>query len=192
MDGDVTQSPLTAFAVPLVGQVNRARFDGCSDGERLDRRSWLEWIGDDAVADAALSSPRRIVGIYRWNRCHRQNFAVAWINGDGNTGLGARSVHAVFKRAQPGVLHPCGYVGLANVQQVTLATVAPGIAEALVATAIGLFAAIPAVVAYNRFARDIDRIAITLETFIEEFSNILQRNAGQTVMQTTTMGPGAR
>jgi hypothetical protein len=61
---------------------------------------------------------------------------------------------------------------------VTLATVAPGIAEALVATAIGLFAAIPAVVAYNRFARDIDRVAIKLETFIEEFSNILQRNVG--------------
>ena len=56
------------------------------------------------------------------------------------------------------------------------ATVAPGIAEALVATAIGLFAAIPAVVAYNRFARDIDRIATQLETFIEEFLNILQRN----------------
>jgi biopolymer transport protein TolQ len=59
-----------------------------------------------------------------------------------------------------------------------LATVAPGIAEALVATAIGLFSAIPAVVAYNRFARDIDRIAIKLETFIEEFSNILQRSLG--------------
>jgi biopolymer transport protein TolQ len=59
---------------------------------------------------------------------------------------------------------------------VTLATVAPGIAEALVATAIGLFAAIPAVVGYNRFAREIDKIAIALETYIEEFSNILQRN----------------
>ena len=68
---------------------------------------------------------------------------------------------------------------LSNVAQTTLAHVAPGIAEALVATAIGLFAAIPAVVAYNRFARDIDRIAIQLETFIEEFSNILQRSAGQ-------------
>jgi biopolymer transport protein TolQ len=76
-----------------------------------------------------------------------------------------------------GIMH--AFVGLSNMQQVTLATVAPGIAEALVATAIGLFAAIPAVVAYNRFARDIDRIAIQLETFIEEFSNILQRNAGQ-------------
>jgi biopolymer transport protein TolQ len=76
-----------------------------------------------------------------------------------------------------GIMH--AFVGLSNMQQVTLATVAPGIAEALVATAIGLFAAIPAVVAYNRFARDIDRIAIQFETFIEEFSNILQRNAGQ-------------
>ena len=75
-----------------------------------------------------------------------------------------------------GIMH--AFTGLANLQQVTLATVAPGIAEALVATAIGLFAAIPAVVAYNRFARDIDRIAIRLETFIEEFSNILQRNLG--------------
>ncbi|MFT7724174.1 MAG: protein TolQ [Roseateles sp.] len=76
-----------------------------------------------------------------------------------------------------GIMH--AFVGLSNLQQVTLATVAPGIAEALVATAIGLFAAIPAVLAYNRFARQIDRSAITLETFIEEFSNILQRNATQ-------------
>jgi biopolymer transport protein TolQ len=74
-----------------------------------------------------------------------------------------------------GIMH--AFVGLSNMQQVTLATVAPGIAEALVATAIGLFAAIPAVIAYNRLSRDIDRIAIQLETFIEEFSNILQRSA---------------
>ncbi len=77
-----------------------------------------------------------------------------------------------------GIMH--AFVGLSNMQQVTLANVAPGIAEALVATAIGLFAAIPAVVAYNRLARDIDRIAIQLETFIEEFSNILQRNTSVT------------
>ena len=75
-----------------------------------------------------------------------------------------------------GIMH--AFVGLSNMQQVTLASVAPGIAEALVATAIGLFAAIPAVVAYNRFAREIDRIAIQLDTFIEEFLNILQRNVG--------------
>ena len=75
-----------------------------------------------------------------------------------------------------GIMH--AFTGLAALEQVTLATVAPGIAEALVATAIGLFAAIPAVVAYNRFAHDIDRVANKLETFIEEFSNILQRNLG--------------
>lgn len=75
-----------------------------------------------------------------------------------------------------GIMH--AFTGLAALEQVTLASVAPGIAEALVATAIGLFAAIPAVVAYNRFAHDIDRIANKLETFIEEFSNILQRNVG--------------
>ncbi len=65
--------------------------------------------------------------------------------------------------------------GLANVSSATLAHVAPGIAEALVATAIGLFAAIPAVVAYNRYAHDIDRVSIRFESFMEEFSNILQR-----------------
>ena len=67
--------------------------------------------------------------------------------------------------------------GLANVQQATLASVAPGIAEALVATAIGLFAAIPAVVAYNRFSYDIDRLATHFDSFMEEFSNVLQRQA---------------
>ncbi|MDP1894743.1 MAG: MotA/TolQ/ExbB proton channel family protein, partial [Hydrogenophaga sp.] len=75
-----------------------------------------------------------------------------------------------------GIMH--AFTGLAALAQVTLASVAPGIAEALVATAIGLFAAIPAVVAYNRFAHDIDRLANTMETFMEEFSNILQRNLG--------------
>jgi biopolymer transport protein TolQ len=75
-----------------------------------------------------------------------------------------------------GIMH--AFTGLASMQQVTLAKVAPGIAEALVATAIGLFAAIPAVLAYNRFSRDIERVAIRLDTFMEEFSNILQRNVG--------------
>jgi biopolymer transport protein TolQ len=67
--------------------------------------------------------------------------------------------------------------GLANVSQATLANVAPGIAEALIATAIGLFAAIPAVIGYNRYTHDVDRLATRYETFIEEFSNILQRQA---------------
>jgi biopolymer transport protein TolQ len=73
-----------------------------------------------------------------------------------------------------GIMH--AFTGLASLQQVTLATVAPGIAEALVATAIGLFAAIPAVLGYNRFSTVVDRIGSHTDTFMEEFSNILQRN----------------
>lgn len=72
-----------------------------------------------------------------------------------------------------GIMH--AFRGLSDVGQATLAQVAPGIAEALVATAIGLFAAIPAVVAYNRFAYKIDRLSSRFESFMEEFSNILQR-----------------
>ncbi|MEM7250404.1 MAG: protein TolQ [Pseudomonadota bacterium] len=64
---------------------------------------------------------------------------------------------------------------LGNVNQATLAMVAPGIAEALIATAMGLFAAIPAVVAYNRYVNDVDRLTNRYETFLTEFSTILQR-----------------
>lgn len=66
---------------------------------------------------------------------------------------------------------------LGTVQQATIAMVAPGISEALIATAIGLFAAIPAVIAYNRFANDLERITQNYETFQEEFSTILHREA---------------
>ena len=65
--------------------------------------------------------------------------------------------------------------GLAMVQQATLATVAPGISEALIATAMGLFAAIPAVIAYNRYAAKVEAINANYETFSEEFSSILHR-----------------
>ena len=86
-----------------------------------------------------------------------------------------------------GIMH--AFTGLAALTQVTLASVAPGIAEALIATAIGLFSAIPAVVAYNRFARELDKLAISLETYIEEFSNILQRNLAATGMAPETSTP---
>ena len=69
------------------------------------------------------------------------------------------------------------FQGLANVQQATLQTVAPGISEALVATAMGLFAAIPAVVAYNRFAAWVETLDNKYDTFSEEFSSILHRQA---------------
>ncbi len=74
-----------------------------------------------------------------------------------------------------GIMH--AFRGLTNVQQATLQMVAPGISEALVATAIGLFAAIPAVVAYNRFSDQVNRLELRFDTFMEEFSTILQRHA---------------
>ena len=69
------------------------------------------------------------------------------------------------------------FQGLANVKEATIAMVAPGISEALVATAMGLFAAIPAVIAYNRYSNKVDRLNSRYEAFAEEFSTILQRQA---------------
>ena len=69
------------------------------------------------------------------------------------------------------------FQGLANVREATIATVAPGISEALIATAMGLFAAIPAVWAYNRYATRVERVAVKYDAFQEEFSSILQRQA---------------
>jgi biopolymer transport protein TolQ len=71
------------------------------------------------------------------------------------------------------------FVAIGNVQQATLAMVAPGIAEALIATAIGLFAAIPAVVAFNRYADEVGRLEVRYDAFMEEFSTILQRHASR-------------
>lgn len=72
-----------------------------------------------------------------------------------------------------GIMH--AFHALGNVDQATLALVAPGISEALVATAIGLFAAIPAVIAYNRYANQVERLNNRYEEFMEEFSTLLQR-----------------
>jgi len=74
-----------------------------------------------------------------------------------------------------GIMH--AFQALGNVKQATLALVAPGISEALVATAAGLFAAIPAVIAYNRYANQVERLSNRYEEFIEEFSNLLQRQS---------------
>ncbi len=69
------------------------------------------------------------------------------------------------------------FQALGNVQQATIAMVAPGISEALIATAMGLFAAIPAVIAYNRFSYDVERLINRYDNFMEEFASILHRHA---------------
>jgi biopolymer transport protein TolQ len=76
---------------------------------------------------------------------------------------------------------------LANVEQATISMVAPGIAEALIATALGLFAAIPAVIAYNRFVTDIDRMMNQFDAFEEEFTNILIRQSSHSISPTETL-----
>lgn len=85
------------------------------------------------------------------------------------------------------------FSSLGDVQQATLASVAPGISEALVTTAIGLFAAIPAVVAYNRFADQVGRLEVRFDAFMEEFSTILQRHAtrGTPATPATAHAPSA-
>ena len=67
------------------------------------------------------------------------------------------------------------FIALSDVQQATLAMVAPGIAEALIATAIGLFAAIPAVIAYNRLSNQSERLLNRYDNFMDEFASVLQR-----------------
>jgi len=74
-----------------------------------------------------------------------------------------------------GIMH--SFQGLSMAQQATIASVAPGIAEALIATAMGLFAAIPAVIAYNRYSNDVERLVTRYEIFMEEFASILHRQA---------------
>jgi biopolymer transport protein TolQ len=90
-----------------------------------------------------------------------------------------RAMRATYQRELDGLESHLAF--LATVAQATLAQVAPGIAEALIATAMGLFAAIPAVVGYNRYTHDIDRLANRMESFMEEFSNILQRQSIKSV-----------
>ncbi len=180
--------------------IRRAR----AQTERFEREFWsgndLNALYQGAVTNRhSIGSLERIFesGFREFNkiRGQRAGDASAMVNG------ARRAMHATFQRemdhlerrlaflASTGSVSP--YVGLfgtvwgimhafrnlANVQQATLAQVAPGIAEALIATAIGLFAAIPAVVAYNRYSHDIERLAIRFESFMEEFSNILHRQA---------------
>jgi biopolymer transport protein TolQ len=134
-------------------------------------------------------------GFKEWSRLHRQ----AGVPGQSMIESVRRAMRATYQRemdqlesslpflATVGSVSPYvglfgtvwgimnSFRGLSNVAQTTLAHVAPGIAEALIATAIGLFAAIPAVIAYNRFTYDLDRLANRFDVFMEEFTNLLQR-----------------
>lgn len=119
-------------------------------------------------ADQMLEGARRAMKVAQLKEIDRLEESLATL-----ATIGSISPYVGLFGTVWGILH--AFVNLGSVQQATLAMVAPGIAEALVATAIGLFAAIPAVIAYNRYADQVGRLELRHDAFMEEFSTILQR-----------------
>ena len=124
------------------------------------------------AADQSLEGARRAMRVAQLKEVDRLEASLATLATVGSTSPYVGLFGTVW-----GIMS--AFSGLGNVQQATLAMVAPGISEALIATAIGLFAAIPAVVAYNRFADQVTRLEIRYDAFTEEFSTILQRHAAR-------------
>lgn len=128
------------------------------------------------AADMVLEGSRRAMRVAQLKEIERLEHSLATL-----ATVGSVSPYVGLFGTVWGIMS--AFSGLGNVQQATLAMVAPGIAEALIATAFGLFAAIPAVVAYNRYADQVGRLELRYDAFMEELSTILQRHAGR--------GPGA-
>lgn len=124
----------------------------------------------DLDAESLVEGARRAMRVALLREEERQEKHLAFLASVGSTSPYIGLFGTVW-----GIMH--SFRGLANATQATLATVAPGISEALIATAMGLFAAIPAVLAYNRFSSKVDNFANRYDTFIDEFSGILYRQA---------------
>ncbi len=127
-----------------------------------------------AAADLLLEGARRAMRVAQLKETERLEHNLASLATVGSTSPYVGLFGTVW-----GIMS--AFTSLSNVQQATLASVAPGIAEALVATAFGLFAAIPAVIAYNRYADQVSRLEMRYDAFMEEFSTILQRHAARGV-----------
>lgn len=125
-----------------------------------------------SAADQLLEGSRRAMRVAQLKEIDRLEDSLSTLATVGSTSPYVGLFGTVW-----GIMH--AFTSLGNVQQATLAMVAPGIAEALVATAIGLFAAIPAVIAYNRYADQVGRLEVRYDAFMEEFSTILQRHASR-------------
>jgi biopolymer transport protein TolQ len=122
------------------------------------------------TAEQTLEGARRAMRVAQLKEIDRLEYSLATLATVGSTSPYVGLFGTVW-----GIM--TAFSSLGDVQQATLASVAPGISEALVTTAIGLFAAIPAVVAYNRFADQVGRLEVRFDAFMEEFSTILQRHA---------------
>jgi biopolymer transport protein TolQ len=127
---------------------------------------------DGVTADQRLEGSRRAMKVAQLKETDRLEESLATLATVGSTSPYVGLFGTVW-----GIMN--AFVGLGGVEQATLAMVAPGIAEALVATAVGLFAAIPASIAYNRFADQVGRLELRYDAFMEEFSTILQRHSGR-------------
>jgi biopolymer transport protein TolQ len=130
------------------------------------------------AADMMLEGSRRAMRVAQLKEIERLEHSLATL-----ATVGSVSPYVGLFGTVWGIMS--AFSGLGNVQQATLAMVAPGIAEALIATAFGLFAAIPAVVAYNRYADQVSRLELRYDAFIEELSTILQRHAGRGSLSAT-------
>ncbi len=124
------------------------------------------------AADMLLEGSRRAMRVAQLKEIERLEHSLATLATVGSTSPYVGLFGTVW-----GIMS--AFSSLGNVQQATLAMVAPGISEALVTTAMGLFAAIPAVVAYNRYADQVSRLELRYDGFMEELSTILQRYAGR-------------
>ena len=153
---------------------NDALADGATQlgGESIFRAGFKEFSRlsqqSDIEADAILEGARRAMRVATLRESDRLEANLPFLASVGSTSPYIGLFGTVW-----GIMH--SFRGLANATQATLATVAPGISEALIATAMGLFAAIPAVLAYNRFASRSDSLINRYDTFVDEFSGILQR-----------------
>jgi biopolymer transport protein TolQ len=127
---------------------------------------------EDVSPDLLLEGARRAMRVAQLKEIDRLEHSLATLATVGSTSPYVGLFGTVW-----GIMS--AFTSLSSVQQATLAAVAPGIAEALVATAFGLFAAIPAVIAYNRYADQIGRLEMRYDGFMEEFSTILQRHASR-------------
>ncbi len=136
---------------------------GFKEFSRLAQQSEMD-------SEAVLEGSRRAMRVAMMREEERLERHLAFLASVGSTSPYIGLFGTVW-----GIMH--SFRGLANSTQATLATVAPGISEALVATAMGLFAAIPAVLAYNRFASRVEVLSNRYDTFVDEFSGILYRQA---------------
>jgi biopolymer transport protein TolQ len=152
------------------GIESRGNATGMSSIFEFGFREFARSRQQGVAADQLLESARRAMHVAQLKEVDRLEHSLATLATVGSTSPYIGLFGTVW-----GIMN--AFSGLGNVQQATLAMVAPGISEALVATAVGLFAAIPAVVAFNRYADSVGRLEVRYAAFMEEFSGILQRHA---------------